>query len=227
VSEDNFAHPEAKVCEFIQDSSKWNVSKLRQFVNNHHVTQKIKGITIPIHESGDSFCWGLNSSGSFTTKSTIWAAHDIQAHNFSLWLYKWIWNIDTLPKIKVFFWQLCHKSLPTKGNFVKRGFNINQACPLCLGNIESIEHLFKDCQMVKKVWDLAATHRWLPFVFSPTGCHNFSHYINKIYSSHNSKLEQKFSFILWSIWKSRNVIVFNNGIFNPIACLVQAKKANA
>ena len=48
-----------------------------------------------------------------------------------------------------------------------------------------------------------------------------------LHSFHNPTLEQKFSFILWSIWKSRNATVFNNEIFNPIACLVRAKKANA
>ena len=40
-------------------------------------------------------------------------------------------------------------------------------------------------------------------------------------------MEQKFLFILRSIWKSRNATVFNNEIFNPVACLIRAKKATA
>jgi len=75
--------------------------------------------------------------------------------------------------MKVFLWQLFHKSLLARGTLLKRGLNINASCPICLGDIESIEHLFKDCQMVKKVWDLAAKHQWLPSVFSLIGCHDF------------------------------------------------------
>ena len=33
--------------------------------------------------------------------------------------------------------------------------------------------------------------------------------------------------MLWSIWKSRNNVVFRNGIFHPLACLISAKKAFA
>jgi len=114
-----------------------------------------------------------------------------------------------------------------RGTLLKRGLNINPSCPLSLDDIESIEHLFKDCQLVKKVWDLAAKHHWLPFIFSPIGSHDLLHYLSKNHSSHNPKLEQKLSFILWSIWKSRNATVFNNKILNPFACLVRAKKVNA
>jgi len=74
--------------------------------------------------------------------------------------------------------------------------------------------------MVKKVWDLATDHRWLPSVSSPTGCHDFLQFIDKIQSSQNPSLKQKFAFILWSIWKSMNATVFNNEIFNPVACLI-------
>jgi len=41
VSKNSVAHPKAKVCEFIQDSSEWEVPKLGQFLNNYHVVQKI------------------------------------------------------------------------------------------------------------------------------------------------------------------------------------------
>jgi len=40
------------------------------------VIQKIIGIALPITETLDSFCWGFNGSGEFTTKSATWLAHD-------------------------------------------------------------------------------------------------------------------------------------------------------
>ena len=41
VAEDSVTHPEAKVYEFIQQNSEWDILKLRQFINNHPVVQKI------------------------------------------------------------------------------------------------------------------------------------------------------------------------------------------
>jgi len=38
---------------------------------------------------------------------------------------------------------------------------------------------------------------------------------------------QKLSFLLWSTWKSRNVVVFNNEFFNPMECITKAKRACA
>uniref|UniRef100_A0A7C9A002 Uncharacterized protein n=1 Tax=Opuntia streptacantha TaxID=393608 RepID=A0A7C9A002_OPUST len=81
--------------------------------------------------------------------------------------------------------------------------------------------------MVHKVWDLAAKHSWLPSTLFPPGCQDLFHCLSKIKSFHDSKALQKFSFLLCSIWKSKNAAVFNNEIFNPVACLIRAKKASA
>jgi len=98
----------------------------------------------------DWSCWGLNSSGKFSTKSATWMAHDPQSfHNYN-WIHKWIWKIDTMPKIKVFLWQVCHKTIPVRGLLLARGLHINPSCPLCLDDIESVDHLFKECCMMKK-----------------------------------------------------------------------------
>ena len=75
-----------------------------------------------------------------------------------------------MPKIKVFIWWICHKALLVRDTLLRRGLVINPSWPLCLGDIEYIEYLFKDCQMVYKIWDLATTHNWLLPTLSPLGC---------------------------------------------------------
>jgi len=89
----------------------------------------------------DSFCWGLNSSGSFSTKSATWLPHDSCPYERPTWQYKWIWNIDTMPKVKVFMLQMCYSALPVKGTLLRRGCNIDPRCPLCTNDIETIDHL--------------------------------------------------------------------------------------
>jgi len=59
------------VSEFIKDKS-WNIHKLSQYIRNQEIVQKIIGIPLPISHIKDSFCWGLSSTGKFTTNSATW-----------------------------------------------------------------------------------------------------------------------------------------------------------
>ena len=87
---------------------------------------------------------------------------------------------------------------------------------LCLANVESVEHVFEDCMMVQKVWEAVDRYCWLLLTISPLGCHNRPQFLGRVQQSHNSLLKQKFSFLLWSIWKSRNAIVHMNEASNPL-----------
>ena len=129
-------------------------------------------------------------------------------------------------KIKVFLWKLYHKGQPLRCTLLRRGLNIDPICPIYLGDIESVEHPFKYCQIVSMVWEANDKHHWLPLSVSPTGCKDISQSLSRIQASHNPKLKQKFLFLLWRIWKSRNATIFKNKIFNPLGCLIRAKKAN-
>jgi len=125
---------------------------------------KIKGIDIPFNDIDDSFCWGLSSLGEFTTKSATWLAYNLRQSN---WDRKWIWKIDTMPKIQFFLWQMFHHALPVTGILIRRDVNLNPSCPLCLEDIETIYHLFKDCCITKRVWEFAVKHGWIDTVSIP------------------------------------------------------------
>ena len=130
-----------------------------------------------------------------------------------------------MPKIKIFLWKICHNALPTRGTLLKRRLNIDAGCPTCLGDIETIEHIFTECQTGKKVWELASQHQWFPIQFSPDGCQQIDEALRRVRSSRNPMLLKKFSFLLWSMWKERNIVVFENKFFDPLRCLIKAKKA--
>ena len=84
-----------------------------------------------------------------------------------------------------------HKVLLVKGTSLRRGMIINPPCPICSGDTESIEYLFSDFHMVKKVWELGVAHHWSPPIFSPLGCYDFSQCMDKVQSSQNPKLKKK------------------------------------
>jgi len=154
-------------------------------------------------------------------------AHGVYPHTAFTWPFHWIWKLEIMPKIKIFLWQLCHNALPVRGTLLQRGINIDPSCPLCLSNIESIEHLFKDCLVASQVWEATLTHRWIPSNISPSRYDSLHHCLGYIRLGPGPLLRQRFSFLLWSLWKARNATVFNNDFFNLLHCLIQAKKASA
>jgi len=76
------------------------------------------------------------------------------------------------------------------------------------------------------VWDLAAKHGWLcqiPFV---TPLHSIRDALHEWYSRCRATTP-KIAILLWSIWKSRNALVFQNALPNPMCVLIRAKRNRA
>ena len=66
-----------------------------------------------------------------------------------------------MPNLQVFLWQLCHASLPTRGNLLYRGMKIDPLCPHCNEASKDVEHLFFECHDAQQVWQLASDHHWV------------------------------------------------------------------
>jgi len=168
--------PEAdiKVSAFITPDKQWDLPKLRDYVSTD-IVQLIQSIPLPYTDVSDSFCWGYTGSGDFSTKSATWRAHEYIGRNQADWQFKWIWNLDIMPKIKVFLWQLCHKALPSRGTLLRRGIQLDPLCPACNTEIEDTDHIFIHCPMAQKVWEMAVTQQWIsthPFPRSGSSLHN-------------------------------------------------------
>ena len=114
-------------------------------------------------------------------------------------------------------------SSPGTRKLLRRGVNVDSGCPLCLEDVESMECLLKGCPIVRKVWK-QLTHHWLPIGVSPLGCCDFNQSLGRVQATHVPRIKQSFAFLMWSIWKSRNAVIFSDEIFNPFRCLIRGKK---
>jgi len=58
--------------------------------------------------------------------------------------FEWrkIWQLHVPNKVKVFFWQLAHNSLPVRRNLARRGVLIDTRCPVCQRCDEDCGHIF-------------------------------------------------------------------------------------
>jgi len=218
----NIPNADLRVSDFITPGKQWDISKLQNYLPLN-IIQSILSIPVPYTAVSDSFCWGFTGSGDFTTKSATWKAHDNIDKDHPIWPYKWIWKLDVMPKVRVFLWQLCHNALPGRGILFHRGLQIDPFCPGCPSEIEDLDHIFMHCHMAKAVWDMAVVHQWLPnFPFAHLG----SHIRDELHLLALRKYPwlSRVALLLWSIWKSRNAIIFKNEGSSAMGTLLRAKR---
>ena len=153
--------------------------------------------------------WVGSSSGSFDVKSAYGLA--MESSNESAFTASWIWKIDLLPKVRMFLCLCAHNSISVTVCLGRRGVVQDEVCPVCCNGAETILHALRDCSHLKHIWNqLGVT----------ASNYDFWHVNLLDWLSLNVRTNDKihvlgtpwslvFPFALWSIWKSRNDIVFN------------------
>lgn len=136
-----------------------------------------------------------------------------------------VWSLLTDPKIKVFLWKILCGALPVATSLIKRGMKIDERCQWCGVDGESINHVMFSCSWSRQVWALAG-------IPSPQmGFHNGSVFSNFHYLLMNRdnkewpvELRNSFPWILWRIWKNRNLASFEGMAFSPLESAQKAKE---
>uniref|UniRef100_A0A803L0G6 Potassium transporter n=1 Tax=Chenopodium quinoa TaxID=63459 RepID=A0A803L0G6_CHEQI len=64
-----------------------------------------------------------------------------------------VWSVDTLPRIKIFFWRACKGVLPTSLGLSKRIPCKDALCGVCGVMDESELHCLRDCVIARMIWD--------------------------------------------------------------------------
>lgn len=139
----------------------WKMEVLQQFVTPEEI-QAISLIPISMENKQDVVEWHPSKFGIFSVKSGYALARALQdqqqqncpstsfqlPHSF----WKQIWHLDVPPKLKHFWWKTCNNFLATKANLLKRNCSASGMCPICLLDLEIVEHLFFDCPWTQLVW---------------------------------------------------------------------------
>lgn len=160
--------------------------------------------------------WHYNENGIYTVKSGYWVGTHLptvappQPIHGSLLLKKQIWKTKVPMKLKHFLWRLLTKSLALGSNLRRRHVTRFDQCRHCCSAEETEEHIFFDCPYAKSIWRASGVS-------------------NTIINSSTSSLEEKIEaclqcslsarlehiqdypiWILWRLWKSRNMVMFQN-----------------
>ncbi|XP_058768701.1 uncharacterized protein LOC131642473 [Vicia villosa] len=105
----------------------------------------------------DGFVWKLNPNGIFSVasiSSLCSRAKPCAWQPVTLSILKILWGLDLPARIAIFAWRFFVARLPTIDSLIARNMaNIsNLSCVFCGDQLETILHLFFDCQVSQNVW---------------------------------------------------------------------------
>jgi hypothetical protein len=115
----------------------------------------------------------------------------------------------------VFLWLLHRQAILTKDNLAKRNWHGNVMCCFC-DAFETIQHLFFDCSLAKFIWRVFQVTFGLSIPLNIK--HVFGDWVQRMKEKDKKLLFVGMDAIFWSIWLSRNDIVFNK---TPISSYMQ------
>lgn len=173
----------------------------------------ILNISLSYNLPEDKVIWISNRKGEFTVRSAYYITLKVIESDevgessdadprTPLWRKMWHLKIPT--KIWIFAWRACMNALPTKLNLNRKGINTTVSCPICDQEVETIMHDLISCDSARQVWDRRVE---CPVNLSSTHL-DVSDIALKILADGTSKDLETFFFTAWSLWYSRNQVVF-------------------
>ncbi|CAA0833761.1 Ribonuclease H-like superfamily protein, partial [Striga hermonthica] len=224
------------VKELMQDNGlAWN-SWLVKNLFNEKDSKAILSIKTLNPSKMDRIFWCLDKKGEFSVSSTyaylinqkrLQLDITVNSCNTNLLAKTRIrtWNLSVKGTIKHFLWKCISDSLPVSCNLALRKMDVDVICQPCGEAPETIEHIFFHCPRAQMLWNISPVS-WDGIC--NVGC-KFKTWWSHLYTIKPSLVAedriQLTTYLLWWLWKSRNLWMFEK-IKIPIH-LVAAKAHQA
>lgn len=123
-----------------------------------------------------------------------------------------VWGCDIPMKVKIFIWMAAHDRIQSAVQLKKKKWLGPTECSIC-DNIETSDHILFQCPIAVFLWSfLRNTFGWPK---SPTSCEEF---LLEFVDNRRGKIQKVLLFIcagaLWTLWKTRNDLVFNKKVIS-------------
>nr|GEY42616.1 hypothetical protein [Tanacetum cinerariifolium] len=157
----------------------------------------------------DSWQWNLDVVAGFSVASVRSLVDDTTLHGNLVAIR---WNRTIPINVNAFLWRLYLKKPPSKVNLDRKGVEVGSIlCSSCLLDVETVNHIFFNCEMAKDLWSLLAKWWELDILV----CANISDCFDwleevRINVKARSILEGVGETLMWSIWNFRNHLIFSN-----------------
>jgi exonuclease III/ribonuclease HI len=180
------------------------------------LAQKIVSIPLSARLPPDSLSWQWERDGSYSVRSAYHLVCGEKERTMpgpsrppqhKVW--KEIWKAQVPNKIKNFMWRLAKNVLPTRENLSKKGIDLDKMCPLCYGEVESTNHLFMQCNLMRLTLFASHLGSHMPFEM------DLHDWILSWLTCQDMLGSQLFCTILWKFWTGRNNTVFQGINMDP------------
>jgi hypothetical protein len=170
----------------------------------------------------DRWGWKPEKGEDFTVKSTYSLVSDLFIARGEISIgrqvvFKSIWKCSAPSKVAGFVWLVLLDRVPTRVNLRRRQVVLgegNYCCPLCGEDEETTVHLFVYCKCVVQVW--RQIFDWLALVFMLP--HSIMSILSLPIAAGFKSLRQGlvliWNAVFWCVWRLRNKIIFDNGVFD-------------
>jgi len=156
----------------------------------------------------DDLIWRVEKNGQYYVKSAYRLCMENRADNSLLFRQgEWsrIWKLKVPPKVKNLLWRICRGCLLTQARLLDKGVNFSS---MCEESYEDTSHVMYDCPRARKVWQDCLL---ISKVNSVMLRNNTTAEIIFVLLQERSCVQTElFATVLWSLWKSRNLRLWQN-----------------
>ncbi|GJS06437.1 putative RNA-directed DNA polymerase, eukaryota, reverse transcriptase zinc-binding domain protein [Tanacetum coccineum] len=162
---------------------------------------------VSLTDQSDSWTWSIGVGYSVASTRVL---VDEKLLGSSLEATRWIRYIPI--KVNVFLWRLNLNKLPSRVNLDRKGIEVSSLlCPTCQIDVETVNHIFFNCEMAKDLWSLLAKWCELDIPF----CSNISDWYDWlddacVAANIRLVLEGVGGTLMWAIWSFQNNLIFSN-----------------
>ncbi|XP_021975560.1 uncharacterized protein LOC110870691 [Helianthus annuus] len=155
----------------------------------------------------DKWQWKIDGSGGFSVasiKKVLSSANRTRPARVFEWI-NWV-----PKKVSIVAWRAEMERMPTKVALSNRNIPVNnRLCVMCGNYEETCEHLFNSCHYAQSIWLYIASWCNIPPIVAFDIKDLLT--VHMVSAGPRKKIKALYAIILvtfWSIWKSRNELVF-------------------
>ncbi|XP_021827477.1 uncharacterized protein LOC110768097 [Prunus avium] len=131
-------------------------------------------------------------------------------HEWPSYDWHFLWKLKIPPKLQIFLWLVFQGKILSNEQRVRRHLVDDPACNYCNWPVESILHIFRDCEKATSVWQAMLCPGAHPHFFQ-MDFHPWlrSNLLSKAMWGDHVPWPLVFVFTCWVLWKWRNNQIFN------------------
>ncbi|XP_057444764.1 uncharacterized protein LOC130737009 [Lotus japonicus] len=199
---------------FVDNVQVWN-RDLIELVFWPPTAKEIMSIPLPLRPLPDVLFWPLTTDGTYTTKTGYDFVRQHRSQNAASpsshsdargrgqhkRFWRSLWKAQVLPRVKEVAWRATLDILPVRQALRKRGLELDEGCPFCLGSEETIVHVLFQCPVVLRWWFASPLSLRFREGDEPAS------YFQQLFETDDPEVINYGLTLIYAIWEQRNNLV--------------------